>query len=111
MTFADVIEELNRYHAQLWFRCSGLMFPPEMCPDHWSCATIVSSDGHHLAFQTGGPDEWLLAAGYKKPGSGMGCEAENEGVPVDSMFVSNALTYMVFSDCLQGSGDDDGTGN
>ncbi|MBU9834754.1 hypothetical protein J1786_08000 [Rahnella sp. L72c] len=92
MRFRDIVDELNKYHNQLWFRpgtkLSGFA---DQYPDEWGSSTIVSAGGRLLAFQIGDADEWELGFGYQPPDGKLDFHDEDQDEElITPNFVSNA---------------------
>ena len=102
MPFRDIVDELNKYHDQLWFRPGAALSGfAHQFPEEWRSSTIVSADGRLLSFQIGDADEWGLAFGYQTPDGKLDFHDEEL---ITSNFVSNANAYIQW--IVRDSGED-----
>ncbi|WP_427166997.1 hypothetical protein [Citrobacter koseri] len=96
MRFRYIVDELNNYHDQLWFRSgTALSGLANQYPDEWRASTIVSAGGRLLAFQIGDADKWELGFGYRTPDGKLDFHDDDlDEELITPHFVSNANVYI-----------------
>lgn len=96
MPFKDIVDELNKYHDQLWFRPGAALSGfAHQFPEEWRSSTIVSAGGRLLAFQIGDVDEWGLAFGYQTPDGKLDFHDDDlDEELITPHLVSNANVYI-----------------
>ncbi|ECL7345092.1 hypothetical protein FTS55_15810 [Salmonella enterica subsp. enterica] len=68
MTFEDTVDELKKFHTDLWFNAQTGIYP-SCCSAGWKHAEITTTAGKILAMQCSNPDQWELCPNWKRPDS------------------------------------------